>query len=30
MEAKVVLATLLLVLITWLLYKLTEWLEPRK
>lgn len=30
MEAKVVLATLLLVLITWLLYKLMEWLEPRR
>ena len=30
MEAKVVLATLLLVLLTWLLYKLAAWLEPRK
>jgi hypothetical protein len=30
MEAKVILATLLLVLLTWLLYKLAEWLEPRK
>jgi hypothetical protein len=30
MEAKVVLATLLLVAVTWLLYKLAEWLEPRK
>lgn len=30
MEAGVVLATLLLMSITWLLYKLTEWLEPRK
>lgn len=30
MEAKIVLATLLLVLVTWLLYKLAAWLEPRK
>jgi hypothetical protein len=30
MEAGVVLVTLLLVLITWLFYKLTEWLEPRR
>lgn len=30
MEASVVLATLLLALITWLLYKLIEWLEPRQ
>lgn len=30
MESKVVLATLLLVLVTWLLYKLTERLEPRR
>lgn len=30
MEAKVVLVTLLLVLVTWLLYKLAAWLEPRR
>lgn len=30
MEVIVVLATLLLVLLTWLLYKLAAWLEPRK
>ena len=30
MEAKVVLVTLLLIGLTWLLYKLAEWLEPRK
>lgn len=30
MEAIVVLTTLLLVLLTWLLYKLAAWLEPRK
>jgi hypothetical protein len=29
-EAKVVMVTLLLVVVTWLLFKLTEWLEPRK
>ena len=30
MEAKVILATALLVLTTWLLYKLAAWLELRK
>jgi hypothetical protein len=30
MEAKVLLATAALMAITWLLYKLAEWLEPRK
>lgn len=30
MEVKVVLTTLLLTLVTWLLYKLVAWLEPRK
>ena len=30
MESRVVLATLLLVLITWLLYELTASLEPRR
>ena len=30
MEAKVVLTTLLLALVTWLLYRLVAWLEPRK
>lgn len=29
MELRVLIATLLLVLLTWLLYKLAEWLEPR-
>jgi hypothetical protein len=29
-EAKVVMVTLLLVVVTWLLFKLTQWLEPRK
>lgn len=30
MEIRVLIATLLLVLLTWLLYKLAEWLEPRQ
>lgn len=30
MEAKVVLVTLLLALVTWLLYRLAAGLEPRK
>lgn len=29
-EGKVVVATLALIAVTWLLYKLAEWLEPRK
>jgi len=29
-EAKVFIATAALVMVTWLLYKLAEWLEPRK
>ena len=29
-EGKVVIATAALVVVTWLLYKLAEWLEPRK
>jgi hypothetical protein len=29
-EAKVLIATVALVAVTWLLYKLAEWLEPRK
>jgi hypothetical protein len=28
-EAKIFIATAALVLVTWLLYKLAEWLEPR-
>lgn len=28
MELRVILATLLLVLLTWLLYKLAVWLQP--
>jgi hypothetical protein len=30
MEGKVLIATLALVALTWLLYQLAEWLEPRK
>jgi hypothetical protein len=30
MEAKILLATVALVVVTGLLYKLVEWLEPRK
>jgi hypothetical protein len=30
MEIPVLIAALLLVLLTWLLYKLAEWLEPRQ
>ena len=30
MEGKVLIATAALVVVTWLLYKLAEWLEPRK
>jgi hypothetical protein len=30
MEAKIVMVTLLLIVVTWLLFKLTERLEPRK
>jgi hypothetical protein len=29
-EAKVIMVTLLLVGVTWLLFKLAEWLEPRR
>jgi hypothetical protein len=29
-EARIVMVTLLLIVVTWLLFKLTEWLEPRK
>jgi hypothetical protein len=29
-EAKVFIATAALVMVTWLLYKLAEWLEPRQ
>jgi hypothetical protein len=29
-EGKVVIATAALVVVTWLLYKLAAWLEPRK
>jgi hypothetical protein len=29
-EAKIFIATAALVLVTWLLYKLAEWLEPRQ
>jgi hypothetical protein len=29
-EGKVFIATVALVVVTWLLYKLAEWLEPRK
>ena len=30
MEGKIFIATAALVGVTWLLYKLAEWLEPRK
>ena len=30
MEVKILIATVALVVVTWLLYKLAEWLEPRK
>ena len=30
MEVTILLATAALVLLTWLLYKLAEWLEPRR
>ena len=29
-ETNIFIATVLLVLVTWLLYKLAEWLEPRQ
>jgi hypothetical protein len=29
-EGKVLIATAALVVVTWLLFKLAEWLEPRK